>query len=380
MNDLNKPVSLKKRMTALVITVFMLFTGCKPFEGLSGPERFSREFLRVEIINATETENGVFYKVIEFENNEVQEPKYPGISKEKRDYFISYVKKMAGNDYAKYEKGEWKLDQGKSEGHAYLGTVTVTYNANYADSKKTKSENIRKDVFDELPEGFEEFLSSVNEYDKEKAISFSDQPCKMSAEFYKRITGVTDEMVNDGTVEDYLKLYPTDVFSLLNEYADNYWNYYSKPERGVPVQFAYWPLYRAYPKTKRSEKSTKEELGQFAKKLGTVLGLNTEEFKVNEEGSVTLRIDDKMTVDLYMTCAIPDRYEYEDYPLVLISKMYLDGGEFIKDYRRAFFYSTDYKFAVCLNGAEKRSYYGEQYTPEQLYDFYMSCKELLAVG
>ena len=47
----------------------------------------------------------------------------------------------------------------------------------------------------------------------------------MSAEFYKRITGVTDEMVNDGTVEDYLKLYPTDVFSLLNEYADNYWNY-----------------------------------------------------------------------------------------------------------------------------------------------------------
>ena len=364
----------------MVITASLLLTGCLPAIGTFKPEKFSREYLQVEIINATETSNGVFYKKIEFENNKLREPKYPGISEEKRDYFLSYAEKLAKNDYIKYESGRFSLDPVKSEGHTYLGTVTVTYFADYENSKYHKSENIRKDIFDELPEGFEEFLSTVNEYDKDNVISFSDQPCKMSAEFYKRITGVTDEIVNDGTVEDYLKLYPTDVFSLLNEYADNYWNYYSKPERGVPVQFAYWPLYRAYPKTKRSEKSTKEELGQFAKKLGTVLGLNTEEFKVNEEGSVTLRIDDKMTVDLYMTCAIPDRYEYEDYPLVLISKMYLDGGEFIKDYRRAFFYSTDYKFAVCLNGAEKRSYYGEQYTPEQLYDFYMSCKELLAVG
>ena len=50
----------------MVITASLLLTGCLPAIGTFKPEKFSREYLQVEIINATETSNGVFYKKIEF--------------------------------------------------------------------------------------------------------------------------------------------------------------------------------------------------------------------------------------------------------------------------------------------------------------------------
>lgn len=391
-----------KRKIALLITFSLLLAGCNkaPTDSttsaddpaasstaasIAGTSQSStaetgelhEEWMRIMVLNATETSNEVYYETEDFICGEDAVPGSDStlIDKDKLDYIVSYIENAEDSCISTRETGDVLLKPEDYEGRTYLGSVTMIYISKDAEGNRLETEFIRLELFDDYPREYQEFIYVLNDVMSGEDLILGE-PMEMSPDLYTRVTGYTDDMVTDGTIEEYLETYQYDVYQLMNYYSGNY-SYFQNDYREIPEQFVNWPLFRVLPREIRSVESTDEEYREFAEELAVALGEDPSSVSENRYGFMFVGNQPFMVL---RSCDMPAGYNYEGMPLYLVNREYLDGGELVRDTICSFFYSKDGKFIVMFNGSYIRSWYGEQLDYDYLLDFYQTCSDLLADG
>lgn len=398
---------MKKQTVALLLLTSVVFSGCRkapdstpadidesvPVNSVStsvtgNPDE---EYLDVYLVNATYTPNDVYFREIRYcrsEDKDSDNTYFLDISREKIDYIVSYLETADVPDAFRYS-GENLLSPEEYKGHTYLGRVEIAYYAYDSGSQNrtaTAFKSVVVEIFDEFPEGYQEFIDTLNEDCVDEPIILGDA-LEWSTDLYMELSGFTDETVNDGSIEDFLKLYPYDVYSLMNTLATSS-GYISD---GVTTEWKehylfddelimyYWPFFRTLPREIQSVESTDTEYREFAEAVAARFGLDKS--LVSDTRYGTLYIED-LDATVYRTTdnyAYPFKYEQEDRgTYYLIDKTSYDAGELVKDDIRTFFYSKDGKFIIMLNGSYIESYYGNELDLMYLTDFATTCGDLIA--
>ena len=83
------------------------------------------------------------------------------------------------------------------EGHTYFGCVALKYR-----STSGKIIYLYCNLFDQYPEGFTEFIDTLNEIDDENEDIIFGEPIEMTPELFNKLSGCSDEKVTDGTAMD----------------------------------------------------------------------------------------------------------------------------------------------------------------------------------
>ena len=355
---------MKEKIVCAILSAVVLLTGCNSVPVLN--EKNTPDELFVEIRNATDTPNGVYQKYMSCAVDNEDEIK---ITPEQINYIISYVEKIEEPSYVEDISSVKGLYSEVSEEHSYLGSVYISYKK--SGSKSHWSEE--KYLFDEYPEGYEDFIKLLNEIDSEEPVILGE-PMVMSADLIKKVTGFTDDMVTDGTIGDVLDKYPIDVFHLMN-YTSGYEYFTIDSETRITDVFEYWPAFRALPTEIKNVESTEEEFQAYVEKLAEALGADPSTVADYRLGGKSIN---GQSIVVYQTCDIPEDYEYSDTaPYHLVDHNYYDGGEMDQDERHTIFYSADGKFAIAINGCLVRSYLGDRITPEDLYNNYLKFADMV---
>lgn len=383
----------RKQVTCALLSTVLLYTGCQKTPVDTDPLKtdlvdqsvysteiqndnddkyantetvVTAESISINILNATDASNGIYYKEFEFRTGNTVRNEELEIPDEMFGYLLSYVETIPDTAVvATGDKGAYKPEDYKD--HVYLGKVEIIH-ATYGEDKKCIDYiETEKELFDAFPDDYASFIDALNEFSDEAEKIIIGKPMVMSPELYTAVTGYTDDMVTDGTIEDYLKYYPTDVYSLMNDYATNYSSYYEyfkQPDAEAPDFLACWPAYRALPKEIRSVESTDEEYQKFVDDV-------KKSFNYDPNGKAPL------PVTVYRSTDLPYGYVYEGYPLDLVDYRHIDG-EYVFQDNYTFFYSRDGKFVVCLSGSFQYPYGAGALTLYEVTDIYMQCKDLLA--
>ena len=406
---------MKKKLVATLLLTAVVFSGCQNTPDTTVTETYEspdtsiptteseeteqetyvtgtpyKEYLDIHIINATYTPNEVYFKEIRYcrsENEDQDHSVFLDISRQKIDYIVSYLETADVPDTFR-RTGDGLLSPDDYEGHTYLGQVIIDYHAYDKDEPGRPASEVKSfaiEIFDEFPEGYQEFIDTINEDCGEEPIILGE-PMKWSTDLYMKLSTFTDEMVNDGTVEDFLKLYPYDVYSLMNELATN--SGYIEDENGIEekdhylfdddIIMYYWPFFRALPREIQSVESTDEEYRKFAENVAARFGLDKSMVHETQSGDIYI---ENLDVTIYKSTAkLLFKYEQEERgTYYLVDKTIYDGGELVKDDIRTFFYSSDGKFIIMLNGSYMKSYYGNVLDYTYMMDFATTCGDLIAV-
>ena len=403
---------MKKKLITMLLLTSVVFSGCQktpettpsdtdesvPDTSVSTTETDREtyatvipyeEYLDISIINATETPNEVYFQDLRYcrsEDPDYDHRYFHDISRQKIDYIISYLETTDVPDTFRYS-GEKLHSPEEYEGHTYLGSVEIAYHLYDKPGPSRSSAGFKYvaiDIFDEFPEGYREFIDAINEDCGDEPIILGE-PMEWSTELYMRLSGFTDETVNDGTVEDFLKLYPYDVYSLMNKMSKS--SGYIEDENGSEKKdyylfdddfiMYYWPFFRTLPREIRSVESTDAEYLKFAEDVAERFGLNKSMVHETQYGDIYI---ENLDVTVYKTTdKLTFEYEQEERgTYYLVNKTVYDGGELVKDDIRTFFYSKDGKFIIMLNGSYIESYYGKELDCMYLMDFATTCGDLIA--
>ena len=358
---------MKRKLVCAILSTVVLLCGCN-----SAPVPFIEtvpEELYIEVLNATDAPNRVYCKSM---NCVVDGETDIKITREQAEYIISYVKKIEEPSCAKDRRKDYGMYSEVSDEHTYLGSVYIHYFTETGNGgKRYYTED--KQLFDEYPEGYEDFIKLINGIGSDDQIILSE-PMVMSGDMFTKITGFTDDMVTDGTIEDFLDKYPIDIYYVLN-YPNGYKYFKINSETYITDVFEYWPMFRALPTEIRNVESTEEEFQAYVESLAKALGADSSAVSDCESGG---KIIAGQGFVVYQTCDIPAVFEYSDtLPYHLVDHNYYDGGDMDQDERHTIFYSPDGKFAIAVNGCLERSYLGEWILPEELNSFYLKIADLV---
>ena len=235
---------VRKKTAALLVAAVFLLCGC----GKAYAFVIRKDTIKVQIINATDSSNGVLVKTVDCvtDENKITEGKHL-ITRAQFDRIYSYIESIKNPDFLDKKEDNYTLYSQAYEDHTYLGRIKVTCVSELNGLDHQAHDVVRTvDIFDEYPEGFDEFIKLINEIEPEEPV-MTGKPLTMSAELYKKLTGYTDDMVTDGTVEDVLRVYPVDLYHLMTRYADHSLNYSIRQDIPVRQVFRYWPLFRSLP-------------------------------------------------------------------------------------------------------------------------------------
>jgi hypothetical protein len=358
---------VKREFVCAILSAVVLLCGCN---SLPVPVKNTiPDELYIEVLNATDAPNGVYSKAV---NCVVDGDTGIKITREQAEYIISYVKNIEEPACAKDRRKDYGMYSEVSGEHDYLGSVYIHYFLETRDGgTKYYSEN--KQLFDEYPEGYEDFIKLINEIDSNEQIILGE-PLVMSGDAFSKITGFTDDMVTDGTIGEFLDKYPIDIYYLMN-YPNGYKFFRINSETYITDVFEYWPMFRALPTEIRNVESTEAEFQAYVEALAKALGADPSKVSDFERGG---KIIAGQGLVIYQTCDIPGIYEYSDtLPYHLVDHNYYDGGSMDQDERHTIFYSPDGKFAIAVNGCLERSYLGEWIQPAELYEFYLKIADLV---
>lgn len=387
---------MKRKIISVIMLSALVLNGCKNTviqDSAQGSETDNYSIftqpatpdeVTIEIVNATECSNEVYYKSLKcsLEGGE-------GITttEDQMEYIISYAKDIKEPDYVEYMSHNDMRYKEEFEKHNYLGRISVTYCTETATGAKRYNCEWKR-LFDEFPDGYEDFIKLINDLDSGDDIILGE-PMVMSPELFTRITGITDDMVTDGTVEEVLNKYNFRVDQIIEQYPYGFAESYVNSEVTVSQLIEYWPLFRSLPTEIRNEQSTEEEFQAYAEEVAKAMGLDpsvVDDYKYGitkvggklVDGNTGEKYKTFDSVIVYQTCDIPEEYEYSDtLPYHLVSHTYLDGGDFDQDVRRTIFYSPDGKFAVVVFGCLERSYGSDWIQPAELYEFYLKIADLV---
>ena len=387
---------MKKKIVSVILLSALVLSGCKntviqDSAQDSETDNYSiftqpatPDEVTIEIVNATECSNEVYYKSL---TCSLEGSEGITITEDQMEYIISYAHDLKEPDYVEYMSHNDMRYKEEFEKHNYLGRISVTYYTETATGTK-RYHCEWKILFDEFPEGYEDFIKLVNDLDSGDDIILGE-PMVMSPELFTRITGITDDMVTDGTVEEVLNKYPFRVDQIIEQYPYGFAESYVNSEVTVSQLIEYWPLFRSLPTEIRNEQSTEEEFQAYAEEVAKAMGLDPSAAgdymygitKVGGklvDGNTGEKYKTFDSVIVYQTCDIPEEYEYSDtLPYHLVSHTYLDGGDFDQDVRRTIFYSPDGKFAIVVFGCLETSYGSHWIQPAELYEFYLKIADLV---
>ena len=119
-------------------------------------EKIITESLKIDISNYTDTANGNYETRFCFESDkENGETEITSIPREKIDYLVSYIQEMDILSEYRMDIDDYIEDH---EGHTYFGCVALKYR-----STSGKIIYLYCNLFDQYPEGFTEFIDTLNE-------------------------------------------------------------------------------------------------------------------------------------------------------------------------------------------------------------------------
>lgn len=227
------------------------------------------------------------------------------LSKDQIEYFINYVESIDVMD--NMDKHINNISKEDYEGHKYLGSVEIIYN-----DENDNFQRITRYIFDEYPDGYDEFIEKFSEICGEDFITLNYNMQEVTADYFRRMARISDE-VPDEIVEEFLDIAECDMFELLEDY-----NYYAA-QSGID----YINTYRHLPKELSNEASTENELKEYVTDIAG-------KFDIDES-----RIFENKESGYYFSSAYGN---FEIYP----SNMY-PHPEYIQDYKwecsKAHFYN-----------------------------------------
>ena len=374
---------MKRKATALILTAVFVLTGCgkgtKTIDTtdvtdntedvtissstVTETEKIITESLEIDISNYTDTANGNYETRFCFESDkENGETEITSIPREKIDYLVSYIQEMDIPSEYRMDIDDYIEDH---EGHTYFGYVYLEYR-----STSGKLIYLYCNLFDQYPEGFTEFIDTLNEIDDENEDIIFGEPIEMTPVLFNELSGCSDEKVTDGTAMDVYLAGDWDLYSFM-------WCCRNNGFKGAEQQWSDWPITRSIPTEVRNVESTEEELRKYAEAVAAAVG--TDPSNINDDGMGGLSVvwnerDDHFFdsgVIIYRTCALPDYYEYGETPDYICHAWYLDGGEYRKEDKYHAYYSKDGKFIILFSG------WNLDGTHDSMMEFTIACKDLL---
>ena len=320
------------------------------------------EYLGIEISNYTDTANGNYETGFYFRcDKEKGETELSSIPRETIDYLVSYVKEIdIPQEYI--QDSEYELLE--SEGETYLGRVYLYY------VNSSGSISLNCEIFDQYPEGFEEFINTLNELDDGHEDIVFGEPLEMTSELFNEVTGCSDDKVTDGTAMDVFLAGDWDLYTFM-------WLCRQGGFQDAEQQWADWPITRSIPREIRNVESTEEELRAFAGDVAKAIGTDPSNITDDDMGGISVAWNEGADhlfysgVTIYRTCALPDYYEYGETPDYICHAWYLDGGEYRKEDKYYAYYSKDGKFVMLFYG------WNIEGTHDTMMEFTVACKDLL---
>lgn len=272
------------------------------------------------------------------------------LSDEEKEYLFNYVNELTDYSFARYERGMVIKGEGYEE-HTYLGSVKV-----FGTDEEGKAVSTCKLIFDEYPEGYEEYVALVNRLCGDTYITLGNEVNKMSPELYSQFTKIKDENVQGGTVEDFTTVSGVDMCSLYEDY--NVARALTQAE-----DFGY---FRLLPRKIRKEESTEEEFTEYVELLRK--RYNTAKRNVTSLGDGYYIKSDKLgEFAVYRTCSFEMEMLIETVDEYTFESIFYqeENGDF--EHSAPVFYSKDGKYLVIYYGEDtvdaKRSFlrrfYGE---------------------
>ena len=285
---------MKRKATALILTAVFVLTGCgkgtKTIDTadvtdntedvtissstVTETEKIITESLEIDISNYTDTANGNYETRFCFESDEENgETEITSIPREKIDYLVSYIQEMDIPSEYRMDIDDYIEDH---EGHTYFGCVALKYR-----SASGKNIYLYCNLFDQYPEGFTEFIDTLNEIDDENEDIIFGEPIEMTPELFNELSGCSDEKVTDGTAMDVYLAGNWDLYSFM-------WCCRKNGFKGAEQQWADWPITRSIPTEVRNVESTEEELRQFAKDVAAAVGTDLSNINDDDMGGLSV--------------------------------------------------------------------------------------------
>ena len=327
--------------------------------------------LSIKIINATDAPNGVYFKSFECSIDGEDSIK---ATQEQMDYIVSFIQNIEVPSFEKDIEKWGDCYSELSDEHTYLGRVEIRYYLVDDDGDKKYQHPLERDIFDVFPEGYEDYIKLMNELDTDEEIILGE-PLTVTADLIKNVMGYTDDLVDDGTIEEVIQKYPVDVYHLMNAFYNGAYLLVNS-EVTLEEIFWYWPMFRVLPNEIKNVQSTEAEYQAYVEEVAKAFGADPSEITDYRYGG---KFIPSQNVVVYRSCDISESMEYSDtMPLHLIHHCYLDGGELDKDERYAIFYSPDGKFVIAIaRGCLEKSYYSDCLEPNELNEYYLKIKDLV---
>ncbi len=224
---------MKRKTAALILAAAFVLTGCGntaiTSESADVTNRTVAESLVIDIYNYTDTANGNYDTRFSFQSDKDNgELEITCIPREKIEYLVSYIRDMDIPAEYKMTMDDYIEDH---EGHTYFGCVAL----NYRSSSGNVSLNCN--LFDQFPEGFQEYIDTLNELDNENDDVVFGEPIEMTPELFNELTGCSDDKVTDGTALDVYNAGNWDLYSFMHTYR--HFGFYK-----IEESWADWPITR----------------------------------------------------------------------------------------------------------------------------------------
>lgn len=334
------------------------------FEGL--PDELS-----IEIINATDAPNGVYFKSLACSLDGENGIK---ATQEQMDYIVSFIRNIEEPSFEKDIEKCGNCYSEVSDEHAYLGRIEIRYYLVNDDGDKKYQHPLERNIFDEFPEGYEDFIKLMNELDTDEEIILGE-PLTVTAELVQNVLGYTDDLVDDGTLDEVIQKYPVDVYHLMKAFNNDAYLLVNS-EVSYKEIIWYWPMFRVLPTEIKNVQSTETEYQAYVEAVAKAFGADPSEITDYRYGGKYIP---SQNIVVYRSCDIFEEMEYSDtMPLHLVHHCYLDGGELDKDERYAIFYSPDGKFVIAIaRGCLEKSYYSDCLEPNELNEYYLKITDLV---
>lgn len=249
----------------------------------------------------------------------------------------------------------------------YLGEISLLFSS----GKDYKKHEIMrtKYIYNEYPEGYDEFINTMNKLcggDK-TYLSMNKNLIEVTPELFTFRTGINDNSVYGGTVQDYIDFYHIDAYEI---------NHINTSD--VRKRCTYFSIVKLLPYEFSREPSTEEEWYAFACRLADELGIDHEKIvkkkaEYEEYEWYSIETEEFNTLRIYRTEAMNSSQTMHDRGTL---------GEFrifestTSPYQEPsgyalynFVYSIDRKFAVAT---ETSTYFSPSYNEE----YYENLKKL----
>lgn len=228
--------------------------------------------------------------------------------------------------------------------NVYLGEIFLTYDI--IDGDKSSSSMLTKAIYDKYPEGYSDFIAIINRIcgGDRQYLCMNKAPQEITPEYVTYRTGLTDNDVKNGTLQDVIDVMKLDIHSL---------NWHTPTE--IAKYCRDYPALKYLPFDQKTAPSTDDAALNYACSLAAKMDVdsaNVAKTKAPFEDIefYAFSVEDFATVRVYRTEALSNVYtEKGDYGQWELRENTTSRSDELQGYKMYnFIYSNDYAFAVAI--------------------------------